>query len=512
MFFDFHYPCAKQKKQTKKQKTKQKQSVQAAKISSSNYDGCSGTSNSSGSDGYQQIELSQAMVDRTSNDGSYYMDCTVMTTTDNVYDSSDLISSYDDDSSSSIFNDSWNFTDTDFDSLWSSTSIPTTTSPTTTSASNSSSSSNNWQSDFIMLDLTADSDDTTRRRRMTSSSGGGGTSGKRRRRRALEARREERFRQQRRHWRQLLQGGGGGGGGSGGGGDDDDDSTSTFNSTVNDTWFDSNFSFSTTGVNSDDSDSWLDSCDAIIITFNTTNASLWLSSVSSSDDETTTTSGNANESAINYPTCSFFNETTLGFETSGCYVINIETYLVQCACRHTTYFGVKSDDFKPSINYVSKDDWAELSFENLMEYPIGVIFAFTWVSFCCLMLFLCNFTKCARKVEDMPLIVQEKAIFYENDEANQKEKQKYRSVAELRLVSDPKFKNKSYCSKVFILWKIFVCNDHLWFGICCRHNGTFFTHNQRISVLMVRLLTTMAGIVFTVCVCDIFILFFFLFS
>ena len=48
------------------------------------------------------------------------------------------------------------------------------------------------------------------------------------------------------------------------------------------------------------------------------------------------------------------------------------------------------------------------------------------------------------------------------------------------------------CKKLFYLWLLSIRNDHIWFGICFRQNGTNYTTIQRLSVLCVRLLITMS--------------------
>ena len=76
---------------------------------------------------------------------------------------------------------------------------------------------------------------------------------------------------------------------------------------------------------------------------------------------------------------------------------------------------------------------------------------------------------------------------------NDKElKLKYRSIQEIRLIKDDMLKNRSIFIKFWHIYKIKLRNDHLWLGICCRHYGTHYTDKQRIAVMMVRFLTTLA--------------------
>lgn len=87
----------------------------------------------------------------------------------------------------------------------------------------------------------------------------------------------------------------------------------------------------------------------------------------------------------------------------------------------------------------------------------------------------------------MPLIVQEKSK-YHNKQFEQ-EKSKYTIIQEVSIATNPEY---SKLKRIFYLWILGLKNEHLWLGICCRGSGTAYSPTQRISVMMVRLLTTMA--------------------
>ena len=81
-----------------------------------------------------------------------------------------------------------------------------------------------------------------------------------------------------------------------------------------------------------------------------------------------------------------------------------------------------------------------------------------------------------------------KAKFY--DASFDIEKRKYRAIKELELALNEN--NESFVKRWFKLYLISLKDDHIWLGICCRHHGTSYSANERIAVMMVRLLTTFA--------------------
>ena len=136
-----------------------------------------------------------------------------------------------------------------------------------------------------------------------------------------------------------------------------------------------------------------------------------------------------------------------------------------------------------------------------MEYPLGWIVVLAWVCLCLLMIVLVDylrynknginlrlFTLQEHDIQDKPLIAQPNVYQI----LSQEEKLKYRSIQEIRLIKDDILAKRSYCVRLWNLFKINMMNDHLWLGICFQHYGTSYTHTQRIAILMVRLLTSMA--------------------
>ena len=181
-------------------------------------------------------------------------------------------------------------------------------------------------------------------------------------------------------------------------------------------------------------------------------------------------------------------------DTNGCYLINYDDQGYNCGCWHATYFGMTGwEDFTPEINFLSKEEWRSITFENLWKYPLGwvVVLCVIFSSVFVIAMFrihrkkyrLCNLCDKCDNIEDKPLIAQ--SIL---DASNISQ---YRSVREMELVQDKNWQQLGFCSKFLKLFAINLNSDHLWLGICFRSFGTGYTHTQRIAILMVRLLISL---------------------
>lgn len=98
------------------------------------------------------------------------------------------------------------------------------------------------------------------------------------------------------------------------------------------------------------------------------------------------------------------------------------------------------------------------------------------------------------KIDDKPLVSIQSLLFLNPSEfKNQKHKilnKKYRSVIIHNIY------NKSdvhLIQQIGLLWWISIKNDNILFGICFRNFGTNYTTTQRLSLLMVRILISMAA-------------------
>ena len=91
------------------------------------------------------------------------------------------------------------------------------------------------------------------------------------------------------------------------------------------------------------------------------------------------------------------------------------------------------------------------------------------------------------KIIDKPLIAESNMKHLNKDAMLE-----YKSIQEIRIIKDDSLKRASLIVRFWHIYKILLRSDHIWFGICCRYNGTSFTDTQRIIILMIRALTSMA--------------------
>ena len=77
------------------------------------------------------------------------------------------------------------------------------------------------------------------------------------------------------------------------------------------------------------------------------------------------------------------------YESNGCYVVSSnDTESILCACLHTTFFGLTWQEFEPEVNYIANESYLEISFVNLISYPLGWIIVLSWIFVCVLIIFI----------------------------------------------------------------------------------------------------------------------------
>ena len=170
--------------------------------------------------------------------------------------------------------------------------------------------------------------------------------------------------------------------------------------------------------------------------------------------------------------------------------------LIVLICNSLTW-----EDFAPEINYLTDDFYEELSFANVINYPLGWLFVLIWFIVCYVIYLLHSKRQeyaQREKIQDTPLIFQSQIRF--DDEEMRREKLKYRKILEMRLIKQDfdkmdKLHAKKWKKYMYTLWdlyKINLRNDHIWFSLCFRDYGTNYNDKQRIAIMMTRWLNTMA--------------------
>ena len=200
-----------------------------------------------------------------------------------------------------------------------------------------------------------------------------------------------------------------------------------------------------------------------------------------------------------FPLCLYYNETIQAFDNTGCYLLYYNNDYFECNCLHNTYFGVSWEEFVPEINYWGHNEWENVTWKTLGKYPLGWICVLVWLLFCGTIIIFFHFNKeklwidnkyCScNTVVDKPLIALGDMSHLNKDKHQILQ---YKSIQEIRILHDDELKHRPVWIKWAHLYLIALKNDHVWIGLFLRHNGTSYTQTQRILILMVRLLTSMA--------------------
>ena len=83
---------------------------------------------------------------------------------------------------------------------------------------------------------------------------------------------------------------------------------------------------------------------------------------------TSVDSSDAN-SVDHFPLCSFYDESSLTFESNGCYLIDYSKYESTC---------INWEQFAPEINFLSTSEWRQVNLSSLIEYPLGWVVVSVW--------------------------------------------------------------------------------------------------------------------------------------
>ena len=192
------------------------------------------------------------------------------------------------------------------------------------------------------------------------------------------------------------------------------------------------------------------------------------------------------------PQCSFYNQTTGKFEHNGSYLLSYDSLYFKCSCYnyHAKYFGVTWEYLTLEVNYSSNIKWKALTFDNVINNPFGLIVGLSWVVICILTtMMLWAFNK-RDNIKDTPLIMQPMQIAMNGD--NPQNISKYRSIQQIRMISNDDWTTLSFCCKFKRVFKMNIMDNHIILGICCRRFGTGCTNSQRMAILLVRVSTSMA--------------------
>ena len=104
------------------------------------------------------------------------------------------------------------------------------------------------------------------------------------------------------------------------------------------------------------------------------------------------------------PECRYFNTTIEEYDGEGCYALSRTSEYTICACLHSTYFGVGTDDFKVESNAIDLSKFRDFTWKQFKKNPIGLIVAICIILACLFMMFTIP------KIDDKPLIAHKRSV------------------------------------------------------------------------------------------------------
>ena len=211
----------------------------------------------------------------------------------------------------------------------------------------------------------------------------------------------------------------------------------------------------------------LSQSDPIVVAFNVSNAS-YFDDIGGSCAMYGNSDGNETKTLNHIPLCSFYNETSQKYSDNGCYLLDYDFFAAQCVCLHATYYGVRSEQFKPQINIVDESEWEKITIGNIFANPLGLIVVLTWSLLCILFIVMAQWHHKKKKIKipyisrifdhwesinDKPLVAESRQNI-EKILSDNNEKLKYRSIQEIRVIKDDMLKNRHFFMKFYHLYKV----------------------------------------------------------
>ena len=114
------------------------------------------------------------------------------------------------------------------------------------------------------------------------------------------------------------------------------------------------------------------------------------------------------DESTNFPSCDFWNHDNSYWDTEGCFVYDITNDSVICGCTHLTTFSVSDGEIWPNTNRLIGIGWHELTFSNLIQYPVVWLTTFSLLMFFCI---LCVINPRSSRVHARSILAMEDIIY-----------------------------------------------------------------------------------------------------
>jgi len=181
---------------------------------------------------------------------------------------------------------------------------------------------------------------------------------------------------------------------------------------------------------------------------------------------------------FNAPVCQFYDGERKYWQTENCWVVKSCDGKASCHCTHLTEFTIGVEDLIPTVNVLTKDEIRHINFDNIQRYPtvpITVLLLFMVMPILFYMIPVKN---------DKHLLAQQMLW---SDYQQKIITESYFGKREAIMRSDT-----TRCKKFFYVWWLDIKNKHPLYGLWMRDRGTNFTGRQRVGILILILLASMA--------------------
>eukprot|EP01083_Nonionella_stella_P033998 93044_1 len=178
---------------------------------------------------------------------------------------------------------------------------------------------------------------------------------------------------------------------------------------------------------------------------------------------------------IQFPQCTFWNVSEEEWSGEGCFVYEMNSDSVTCACTHLTTFKVSVEEFDPKAELLSNSDVREFNWMNMQKHPT------TWVTMVLMVIVLSVACICVpNNHADRPIIAYEDIIYKEFRDQHLDSYQQWHEIQGM----DRFYSKTYYCLLSMSLFKTYLRNDHTVLSVFERTDGTNLSSKQRIGLFL----------------------------
>eukprot|EP01083_Nonionella_stella_P011536 32733_1 len=204
-----------------------------------------------------------------------------------------------------------------------------------------------------------------------------------------------------------------------------------------------------------------------------------------------------------FPSCNFWNIDESTWDTMGCFVYNVSSTTVTCACTHLTTFSLSIDEIIPTADILADiEDWKQFTVYNFWHYPTVWL---TCLSFLIIFGIICYINPRSVTIRNRTILAYED-IIYKSVQDKQLKGDIVGKVIEyltdympnqhmlglgILKVASSKEAGKSICHMQWKLYVAYLRNNHTLLSVFQRSAGTNYSLKQRLGCFFMYLCNIM---------------------